>query len=202
MFSIWWVSISAAPGGCPHSLQNPQLPIGSAMRSLSRSEGEEGTVTGSPHPLQASVRLPLAAPATAPTPSDPFPPPARELSWLPLNSSLSVPVTCRPLGGTPPPRRNPTTSSDHHVHPSGTCTTWWPLPSLRPGCSAHSAMPLGEATVCSFSHVITFLSRHQLCTGHTTDSQVAQSRLLSAQDPRPGNHDCLSWSGPPETLGP
>lgn len=156
MLSIQWVSISAAPRRLPPTLcrtgsGNPLLPAGSALGSLGRSEGEEGTSLGLPAlsgPQCGSQGSPLYGPALG----DSFPPPARELSWVLSNSSRSISCSslypAGPLAGTPPPRRNPTTSSDRRRPSLGHCTAWWPLPSPRPVSSPHVATRLGEGAVC------------------------------------------------------
>lgn len=184
MFSIQWVSISTAPRRLPPTLcstrsGNPQLPVGSALRSLSRrSDGEEGTVTGSPRPLQASVRFPLAAPARASAPGDSFPSPAREWPWLLLNSSPSISCLslypAGPLGGTPPPRRNPTTSSDHCRPSLGACTT----------CALPAPCPL-LIRLRPLEITLSFSVTWSLSTATTSCPQVTR---LTLRSPRAGFH--------------
>lgn len=94
------------------------------------------------------------------------------------------------------------------IHPSGTAQPGGLCPprALCPLLTWRRAL-VRVLSVC-LSHGHSPL-RPQLHTGHTTDSQVAQSRLPTlprAQGPRPGpgnpsNRDCLSRSWPPREPG-
>lgn len=141
----------AAPHPLQDGVREPPAPCGFSSGKPGRSEGEEGTSLGLPTlsgPQCGSQGSPLYGPALG----DSFPPPARELSWVLSNSSRSISCSslypAGPLAGTPPPRRNPTTSSDRRRPSLGHCTAWWPLPSPRPVSSPHVATRLGEGAVC------------------------------------------------------